>query len=324
MNAEEILDLLPFGESAIVAMAALSAALAALFVWRALLFRDPLGSRLAGLETRHAALRQGMLAPTRRVRHAQSLNAMRRLVAAMNLLRSREATKAALHLARAGLRSKDALVVFFFLKLALPFLFGALAIVWLYTLEMVNLEPMPRLMAALGLVLIGAWTPDLYVRNAASKRSAAMRKGVPDALDLLVICAEAGQSLDGALKRVAGEIGLFSPPLAEELSLTAIELGLMPDRRVALENLVKRTDLAEIKSVVNALAQTEKYGTPLAQSLRVLAAEYRSNRLMRAEEKAARLPAILTVPMITFILPPLFVVLLGPAVLRVIDQFIRL
>jgi tight adherence protein C len=180
---------------------------------------------------------------------------------------------------------------------------------------------MPRLLTALGLVVVGAWAPDLYVRNVASKRRVAMKKGVPDALDLLVICAEAGQSLDGALKRVASEIGLFCPELGEELTLTAIELGLMPDRRVALDNLAKRTDLAEIRSVVNALAQTEKYGTPLAQSLRVLASEYRNDRLMRAEEKAARLPAVLTVPMIVFILPPLFVVLLGPAILRVIDMF---
>lgn len=324
MNPEEILDLIPLGESAIVSLAALSAALAALFFWRALLFRDPLGPRLAALEGRRTALREVLLAPVRRSRHEQGMNLMRRLVAAMNLLRSREAAKAVLRLARAGLRSKDALVVFFFLKLALPFLSGALAVLWLYAFELVKLEPMPRLMVALGAVLVGAWAPDIYLHNAASKRRQFMRKGVPDALDLLVICAEAGQSLDGALKRVAGEIGLFCPSLGEELSLTAMELGLMPDRRAALENLVKRTNLAEIKSVVNALAQTEKYGTPLAQSLRVLAAEYRNDRLMRAEEKAARLPAILTVPMITFILPPLFVVLLGPAVLRVLDMFIRM
>lgn len=321
MNATDLINLLPFDDGLIVGLAGSSAALAAVFVWRALLFRDPLGPRLAMLEARRTALRSAMLGGSRRGRREQSLDAMRGVVATLNLLRSREAAKSTLALARAGLRSKDALVVFFFLKLALPFVFGGLAVVALYFFGIVKLEPMPRLLTALGMVVVGAWAPDLYVRNAASKRRQAMKKGVPDALDLLVICAEAGQSLDGALKRVASEIGLFCPPLGEELALTAIELGLMPDRRVALDNLAKRTDLPEIRSVVNALAQTEKYGTPLAQSLRVLASEYRNDRLMRAEEKAARLPAILTVPMIVFILPPLFVVLLGPAILRVIDMF---
>ena len=321
MTAADLMDLLPFGDAAIVGLAGLSAALAAVFVWRALLFRDPLGPRLAMLEARRTALRTVLLNASPRGGREKGLDAMRGLVAPLNLLRSREAAKATLALARAGLRSKDALVVFFFLKLALPFVFGGLAVLAIYVFGIVKLEPMPRLLTALGMVVVGAWSPDLYVRNAASKRRQAMKKGVPDALDLLVICAEAGQSLDGALKRVANEIGLFCPELGEELALAAIELGLMPDRRVALENLAKRTDLAEIRSVVNALAQTEKYGTPLAQSLRVLAAEYRNDRLMRAEEKAARLPAILTVPMIVFILPPLFVVMLGPAILRVVDMF---
>ena len=324
MTPDNLLELIPLGESAVVLLAAVSAGFATAFVWRALLWRDPLAARLATMETRRMALRAGLLAPVRRGRREQSLSAMRRLVAMLNLMRSREATKASLALARAGLRSKDALIVFFFLKLTLPFVFGGLAALALYVFDLATLEPMPRLLAALAFVLTGAWAPDLYVRNAATKRRQALRKGVPDALDLLVICAEAGQSLDGALKRVAGEIGLFCPPLAEELSLASIELGLMPERRIALENLVRRTDLAEIRSVVNALAQTEKYGTPLAHSLRVLAAEYRNDRLMKAEEKAARLPAILTVPMITFILPPLMIVLVGPAILRVMDMFARL
>jgi len=189
---------------------------------------------------------------------------------------------------------------------------------------MTKLAGMMRLAAALAAVLIGAWAPDIYVRNAATKRRNALRKGVPDTLDLLVICAESGQSLDGALSRVSGECGLFCPEMAEELTITSIELGLMPERRTALENLSRRTGVPELRSVINALIQTEKYGTPLAHALRVLASEYRQDRLMRAEEKAARLPAILTVPMIIFILPPLFVVLLGPAILQVIDTFRKL
>jgi len=122
------------------------------------------------------------------------------------------------------------------------------------------------------------------------------------------------------LTRVSRELGKSFPDIADEIGLTALELGLLPERRQALENLNRRTDLPGIRGVVNTLLQTEKYGTPLAQSLRVLSAEFRNERMMRAEEKAARLPATMTVPMIIFILPPLFVVLIGPAVVRVIDM----
>jgi tight adherence protein C len=135
-----------------------------------------------------------------------------------------------------------------------------------------------------------------------------------------VICAESGLSLDAALDRVANEIGDANVELGEELSLTSIELGFLPDRRLALLNLNRRTNLPSIRGVVNTLLQTEKYGTPLSQSLRVLATEFRDQRLLRAEEKAARLPATLTVPMIVFILPVLFIVLVGAAVIRVMDN----
>lgn len=321
MSATDILELMSLGDGAIILLASFSAALTAAVVWRALMWRDPVSGRVAAMEARRQALRTGMLAPQRRGRREQSLSAMRGIVATLNLLRTKEAAKASLALSRAGIRSKDALVIFFFLKLVLPFVFGGLAVLAIYVFHIVKLDAMPALFVALSAVLVGAMGPELYVRNAGIKRRDAIKKGVPDALDLLVICAEAGQSLDGAVKRVASEAGLFCPPLADELSLTSIELNLMPDRRLALDNLVKRTNLSEIRSIVNALAQTEKYGTPLAQSLRVLAAEYRNDRMMRAEEKAARLPALLTVPMIIFILPPLFVVMLGPAILRVIDVF---
>jgi tight adherence protein C len=158
------------------------------------------------------------------------------------------------------------------------------------------------------------------VSNLTGKRQLALARALPDSLDLLVICAESGLSLDAALDRVANEIGAASPALAEELSLTSIELGFLPDRRQALLNLNRRTNLPSIRGVVNTLLQTEKYGTPLSQSLRVLANEFRDQRLLKAEEKAARLPATLTVPMIVFILPVLFIVLIGPAVIKVMDN----
>jgi tight adherence protein C len=311
-------------ESLIVLLAAVSVGFAALFVYRATLVRDPLSGRLARIEAGREGLRQSALANKRRGRREQSLSTIHKIVEPLKLLKSREADKAALKLAQAGLRSRDALVVYFFAKLALPFVFGALALFALYVLQVVELEETWRPVAALAAVIVGAYAPEVFVKNAITKRRKALKKGVPDTLDLLVICAEAGQSLDGALQRVAAEAGLFCPEMAEEISITSLEIGMIPERRTALENLMRRTGLPEIRSVVNALIQTEKYGTPLAQSLRVLAAEYRNDRMMRAEEKAARLPAIMTVPMIIFILPPLFVVLLGPAIIEVLDTLMKL
>src|SRR4029077_2819825 len=148
-----------------------------------------------------------------------------------------------------------------------------------------------------------------------------LQLGLPDALDLMVICAEAGLSLDASLTRVSRELEPTRTEISEELGITAAELTFLPERRQAFENLNERTNLASVRGVVNTLLQTAKFGTPLAQSLRVLAAEYREARIVRAEEKAARLPAMLTVPMILFILPTLFIVLLGPAALNIIDTF---
>ena len=159
------------------------------------------------------------------------------------------------------------------------------------------------------------------LRNAAAKRGKAIKLALPDGLDLMVICAEAGLSLDATLARVSRELGNGSPELGEELAMTAAELTFLPDRRLAFDNLNARTNSDGIRAVVNTLQQTAKFGTPLAQSLRVLAAEMRTARMTRAEEKAARLPALLTVPMILFILPTLFIVLLGPAALGIIDTF---
>ena len=155
------------------------------------------------------------------------------------------------------------------------------------------------------------------------KRSAAIRKGLPDALDLLVICAEAGLTVDASFHRVARELGRAYPELGDEFGLTAIELGFLTDRRSAFENLAQRVDLDSVRGVVTTMIQTEKYGTPLASALRVLSAEFRNERMMRAEEKAARLPAIMTVPLICFILPVLFIVILGPAACSISDNFLK-
>jgi tight adherence protein C len=242
------------------------------------------------------------------------------VVAALKLLQSQQTDKLHDKLSQAGLRSRDAIIVFLFFKVARPVVLGALAFIAVYLLQVVDLSPGARLLTVLGGVALGFFSPELYVSNQAGKRQKAIQKALPDGLDLLVICAESGLSLDAALDRVANELGAANPELGEELQLTSIELGFLPDRRQALLNLNRRTNLPSVRGVVNTLVQTEKYGTPLSQSLRVLANEFRDQRMLKAEEKAARLPATLTVPMIVFILPTLFIVLIGPAIISVMDN----
>ncbi|HEX8840502.1 MAG TPA: type II secretion system F family protein, partial [Sphingomicrobium sp.] len=211
-----------------------------------------------------------------------------------------------------------------FLRMILPLVLGFVAVVVIYW---INLWPewgsMKRFMAFAALVVAGYKGPEMFLKNKANKRTHAIRKGLPDALDLLVICAEAGLTVDAAFGRVSRELGKAYPELGDEFGLTAIELGFLNERRNAFENLANRVDLEAVRGVVTTMIQTEKYGTPLASALRVLSAEFRHQRMMRAEEKAARLPAIMTVPLILFILPTLFVVILGPASCSIHDNFLK-
>ncbi|HEX9835700.1 MAG TPA: type II secretion system F family protein [Alphaproteobacteria bacterium] len=328
MNFQELFPAGSSVEDLIVLMAALAVAVNVFVFYRTLLVRDPMGPRLKALAERREALRQGVIENKRRGRaerqRDKSMSVMRRVVSKMRVQGTRQSEKSAIMLSRAGWRSRDALVLFFFLRFALPFVFGAVAVTMLYIGNVGHFSPPMKLFIALFAVIAGAYAPTVFVQNQVQKRRKALQKGLPDSLDLLVICAEAGQTLDAALNRVAREMAQACTEIADELSLTALELGLLPERRMALDHLNQRTDMSSIRGVVNTLLQTEKYGTPLAQSLRILSAEFRHERLMRAEAKAARLPAILTVPLIIFILPPLFIVLIGPAILRVIDQMSRL
>jgi tight adherence protein C len=245
--------------------------------------------------------------------------AMRRL----QLLQSAQTERIRSKLLRAGFRSREAVGIYAAVKLACPSIFGFVAFLLVYGLQLGNLPLAYRPVALIGAVLLGFAGPDLFLANAATKRRQLLQKALPDGLDLLVICAEAGLSLDAALNRVADEMAFSAPELADELTVTSVELNFLPERRMALDNFARRVDLPAIRGVVNTLIQTEKYGTPLSQSLRVLSAEFREQRMMRAEEKAARLPATLTVPMILFILPTLFIVLVGPAMLDVYDNLTK-
>src|SRR6201987_379127 len=215
------------------------------------------------------------------------------------------------------------MVRYLFAQIRLPFVFGALILADTHVLHLMPLPSQFALVPSVAAVLFGFYAPKLYLRNAADKRAKQMQLGLPDGLDLMVICAEAGLSLDATLVRVSRELANTWPELAEEFGITAAELTFLPERRMAFDNLNARTDSDGIRGVVNTLQQTAKFGTPLAQSLRVLAAEMRQARMTRAEEKAERLPAMLTVPMIVFILPTLFIVLLGPAVINVMDTMMK-
>ena len=290
-------------------------------VWSSLLARDPLNRRVGQLFEHRRNLKAAIVRPSghaaRRAEGAAGLAS--RVVKRLNLARTQQAEKISLNLARAGLRGAEAMNKYLFAKLALPFVFGGMAAFVLFATGLVPASMAIKTVIACAMVLVGAYLPEVLIANWSQKRRECLRKGLPDTLDLLVICAEAGLGLEAALVRVADEMAHAAPEVADEFGLTAVELGFLPDRKQALANLDRRVDLPGIRAVVNTLMQTEKYGTPLAQSLRVLSAEFRNDRMMRAEEKAAKLPATMTIPLVLFILPTLFVVLLGPAILRAVD-----
>ncbi len=217
----------------------------------------------------------------------------------------------------AGFRQSRHMNVFLFFKVVMPFVmmgFGAFLVFVAFADErpvMINLTVIACF------AMIGFYLPGIYIKNVIGKRQLSIRRGWPDALDLMLICVESGMSLEAALKKVAIEIGIQSPELAEELALTTAELSYLQERRQAHENLAKRTGLEAVKSVTMALIQAERYGTPLSTALRALAQESRDMRMSEAEKKAASLPPKLTVPMIVFFLPVLFGVIMGPAMIQI-------
>jgi tight adherence protein C len=249
-------------------------------------------------------------------RREEAVGALKRLLDKLQLLRGGEARKTSDQLAQAGWRSRDSLVIYLGLRLGLPIVIGCATFfaIWVVAPETPGTQ---MLLGAMVGVVLGFFVPTLGLKRAISRRQNLLRKQLPDGLDLLVICTEAGLSLDAAVNRVAREMGFSAPQLADELGLTAVELGFLPNRRQALMNLAKRAPLPSIRGVVNTLVQTERYGTPLAHALRVLSLEFREERMLKAEEKAAKLPATMTVPMILFILPVLFIVMITPAVVQI-------
>ncbi|HWI35640.1 MAG TPA: type II secretion system F family protein [Burkholderiales bacterium] len=289
--------------------------------------RDPMARRVKALNDRREQLKAGITASTSKRRaklnaRNETTDRMRSFLGSLKVLQDEQLKAAQIKLMQAGIRSKDAAIAVIFGRLMLPIIFGLGAVILVYVVQLWPDWGAFKKFGVTAAALIGSYkAPDIYLKNKISKRSDAIRKGLPDALDLLVICAEAGLTVDAAFGRVARELGKGYPELGDEFMLTSIELGFLTERRQAFENLATRVDLEAIRGVVTTMIQTEKYGTPLASALRVLSAEFRNERMMRAEEKAARLPAIMTVPLICFILPVLFIVILGPAACSIADNF---
>ena len=299
-----------------------------LAIYAATTVKDPMARRVKALNERREQLKAGIVASTNKRKKLtnknQAADRVRGILSQFRMLQDDQIKKTQTRLMQAGIRTKDLAFFIIFARFLLPVILGITAVVMLYVL---GFEPqwsaLRRYITVAG-VLIGSYkAPDIWLKNKVNKRSHAIRKGLPDALDLLVICAEAGLTVDAAFGRVAKELGKAYPELGDEFGLTAIELGFLNERRNAFENLAQRVDLEAVRGVVTTMIQTEKYGTPLASALRVLSAEFRHQRMMRAEEKAARLPAIMTVPLILFILPTLFVVILGPASCSINDNFMH-
>lgn len=305
------------------------AAFAVLFaIYTVVTVRNPMGRRVKALAERREQLKAGITASTSKrraklVQKNETADRIKGFLGSMKMLQDEQIKAAQIKLLQAGIRQKEWAVAVIFGRLVLPIVLGGLSLYVTYATEMLpeTWGPLKRYGFVAGSFILAYKGPDIFLKNKITKRTDAIRKGLPDALDLLVICAEAGLTVDAAFARVAKELGKAYPELGDEMTLTAIELGFLADRRQAFENLAQRVNLDAMKGVVTTMIQTEKYGTPLASALRVLSAEFRNERMMRAEEKAARLPAIMTIPLILFILPCLFIVILGPAACSITDAF---
>ncbi|KZY57159.1 pilus assembly protein TadC [Erythrobacter sp. HI0063] len=303
------------------------AAMAVLFaIYTAVTITDPMSKRVKALNARREELKAGVVTATAKkrqslTRKSDTTEKVKEQLGRMKVLQDSQVREMQQKLAWAGYRNQEVAVILIALRAILPIVVGGFAFVMLYMVEIYPDWQMKRV-GALALVIFLAYKgPELFLKNKATKRTDAIRKGLPDALDLLVICAEAGLTVDAAFNRVAKELGRAYPELGDEFALTAIELSFLNERKKAFDNLAFRVNLEAVKGVVTTMVQTERYGTPLASALRVLSAEFRNERMMRAEEKAARLPAIMTVPLIMFILPVLFIVILGPAACSITAAF---
>lgn len=316
-------QILPAGispEMFYVIAASLPAFIVMVVVGSSMIPRNSMSKRVKALQQRQAELKGEVIARRRRKRNKAAMadvNRMRRVVDKFKLLQSKSVTDTQSILIEAGWRNKDAIIIYAFFSLVCPIIFGimgaALSQMHIFSINALNYGLM------VGGIYFGMKAPLIVVRRRRKKRYQQILYALSDTLDLMTICAEAGLSLSATLDRVSRELGLAYPEMAEELGITSVEMGFLPERNKALMNLSERVKIDEVRGITNVLIQTEKYGTPISQALKVLATEFREQRMLRAENKAARLGPMMTVPMIVFILPTLFIMIISPAVIRMLD-----
>lgn len=304
-------------------LAAIGAAAAVYSIVAPMFLGDQLGARLKAVAQRREELRRKSrqaLGQAPQLRQTPE-GAMHQWVQRLNLATALADETIQTKLIQAGLRGQRPVSTFYFFRFVLPFAFALSALAYVSVMgDQLKLTMPVRMLIVVSAAALGYYGPNIYVSNLIAKRRESIMGAFPDALDMMLICVESGMSIDLALQRVSQEIGTASMELAEELSLACAELSYLSDRRLAFENLAKRTDHPGVRSVAMALTQAERYGTPLGQALRVMAKENREIRLTTAEKKAAALPAKLTVPMIMFFLPVLFAVILSPAIIQIMSM----
>jgi tight adherence protein C len=302
--------------------AAIAAAATVLTLAMPLVFADQLGKRMKAVGVEREKIRQRererMMQTQQKINLRQSPKQyVQAVVDRFNLSKWVGQEEARLKLIQAGYRGQAPYVTYLFFRMVTPAAAFLFAVFYLFVVISLDQPAMIKFGICIAAAYVGMQLPLIFLKNKISRRQLSIKRAFPDTLDLLLICVESGMSIEAAFRKVSDEVGTQSVALAEELTLTMAELSYLPDRRQAYENLAKRTDLEGVKSVCMALQQAERYGTPLANMLRVMAQENRDMRMSEAEKKAAGLPPKLTVPMILFFLPVLFVVILGPAAIKV-------
>ena len=289
-----------------------------------LMVSDKLKSRLKYVSTEREVLRQRHREMLEKEKSNAKLRSspksyMQQLVKQFNLSKLLETNETRDRLKMAGLRAPSHVITFLFFRATLPFVVAGGVFLYLYVQDGFGFPMLTQLGIVLGGAYLGFYLPNIFIANVISRRQQSIKRAWPDAMDLILICVEAGMSIEGAFSKVAEEVGSQSMELAEEMSLTTAELSYLQERRQAYDNLSMRTGLDGVKSVMTSLIQAERYGTPVGQALRVLAQENRDVRMAEAEKAAAALPPKLTVPMVLFFLPVIFVVILGPAAIQLMD-----
>ncbi|MBN9259438.1 MAG: type II secretion system protein [Alphaproteobacteria bacterium 64-6] len=287
-----------------------------------LLSRDRMAFRMKSMATERDKMRAARMAEFSREGQAGRLRQtpkgfMQEIVNRLNLRKAFDTDEVRDLLKMAGLRGQAPLVAYMFFRLVMPIIVTIVALIYLFGILNLQHPPIAKFGMAIAAGYCGFYLPNVFLKNLVQKRQASISQAFPDALDMLLICVQAGMSIEAAFGKVSKEVSSQSLELAEEFSLTTAELSYLQERRAAFENLGKRTGIAGIKAVATALIQAERYGTPVGQALRVMAKENRDMRMSEAERKAAALPPKLTVPMIVFFLPVLFIVILGPAIIQV-------